>query len=108
MRLWKKIVISTFISTLLLPAASLSSWASDDNSDATCIKCGQGTMVVSSVEYSPWEIVGSAPCTHHDPWVLDEVQQRTATTTYVCSNCGFTELLRAEETQVVHHVEEED
>ncbi len=113
MRLWKKILVATFFSILLLPAASLSSSASDDNSNSVCTQCGQGTMVISSVKNSPWEIVGSTPCTHiddptvrYDPWVLDEIQQRIITTTYTCDNCGHIEVLNTEETQIVHHVED--
>lgn len=83
----------------------LPAFASDDGSDATCPKCGQGQMTATAVQAGEWEMTGKVPCIHNDPWALDEAQKRTIQTTYTCDQCGYTHVLQTEETRAVHRKE---
>ena len=70
---------------------------------AICGHCGIGSMNQTSTDYTAWHTAGTTPCTHGNPWAIDEIIERTVTVTWTCSHCGYSQSAQSTETDIRCH-----
>lgn len=99
----KKLVACIMTTALVITCALSSSAAEIVPYGASCGNCYIGSMNLTSTDYSAWHTAGTTPCTHGNPWAIDEIQERTVTVTWTCSNCGYSQSATSTESQVVCH-----
>lgn len=97
--------IATFLIVLTLSTmCAVSSFAAEIIPfGATCGNCYIGSMNQTSRDYTAWHTAGTTPCTHGNPWALDEIIERTVTVTWTCSHCGYSQSAQSTETDIRCH-----